>query len=229
MSDPKSKARDALAGALDAVERHPRKIALAAFVLLGMLVACQCSHAQPVAGELTFTLTQATNADGTVTPSLLWTTNPRAARCVASGDWTGSRAVHRDTPLKLAAVTPPKVYTLTCYWPDTDARLSWQAPTENVDGTPLTDLAGYRVYYGNSEADLGQSLVLNDPALTERVVGPLAAGVWYFAMTSVNSKGQESARSGTVSATLGEATVAKTVTAEAKIPQPPAGVAVTTD
>jgi len=34
------------------------------------------------------------------------------------------------------------------------ATLSWQAPTDNVDGTPLTDLAGFRVYYGNSVNDL---------------------------------------------------------------------------
>jgi hypothetical protein len=28
------------------------------------------------------------------------------------------------------------------------ATLSWDPPTTNVDGTPLTDLAGYKVYYG---------------------------------------------------------------------------------
>jgi ABC-type glycerol-3-phosphate transport system substrate-binding protein len=30
------------------------------------------------------------------------------------------------------------------------ATLTWDAPTTNVDGTPLTDLAGYKVYYGTS-------------------------------------------------------------------------------
>ncbi len=26
--------------------------------------------------------------------------------------------------------------------------LAWDAPTTNTDGTPLTDLAGYKIYYG---------------------------------------------------------------------------------
>jgi ABC-type glycerol-3-phosphate transport system substrate-binding protein len=30
------------------------------------------------------------------------------------------------------------------------ATLTWDAPTTNVDGTPLTDLAGYKVYYGTA-------------------------------------------------------------------------------
>src|SRR5947207_15271028 len=29
---------------------------------------------------------------------------------------------------------------------------SWTAPTTNTDGSPLTDLASYRVYYGTSGA-----------------------------------------------------------------------------
>src|SRR5207249_6577454 len=29
---------------------------------------------------------------------------------------------------------------------------SWTAPTTNTDGSPLTDLAAYRVYYGTSGA-----------------------------------------------------------------------------
>src|SRR3989475_10884580 len=30
--------------------------------------------------------------------------------------------------------------------------VSWTAPTTNTDGSPLTDLASYRVYYGASSA-----------------------------------------------------------------------------
>ena len=29
-----------------------------------------------------------------------------------------------------------------------EVTLSWDPPTTNADGTPLTDLAGYKVYYG---------------------------------------------------------------------------------
>ena len=34
---------------------------------------------------------------------------------------------------------------------------SWTAPTTNTDGSPLTDLASYRVYYGSSQPCPGVS------------------------------------------------------------------------
>jgi len=33
------------------------------------------------------------------------------------------------------------------------ALLSWTAPTENSDGSPLTDLAGYKIHYGSSHGN----------------------------------------------------------------------------
>src|SRR3990172_7689128 len=36
-----------------------------------------------------------------------------------------------------------------------DAILSWDAVTTNADGTPITDLAGYRVYFGTSSGIYG--------------------------------------------------------------------------
>ena len=35
---------------------------------------------------------------------------------------------------------------------------SWDAPTTNADGTPLTDLAGYKVYYGPSSGNYSQAI-----------------------------------------------------------------------
>lgn len=46
-----------------------------------------------------------------------------------------------------------------------DARLmiNWQAPTENVDGTPLTDLAGYKIYWKLSAiTPYSQSVTIGD-------------------------------------------------------------------
>ena len=79
------------------------------------------------------------------------------------------------------------------------ATLSWTPPTENADGTVLTDLAGYRIYYGRSTNSLNQSVVLNNPGLTRYVVENLSPAIWYFVMTSVNGEGTESVRSATVS------------------------------
>lgn len=70
--------------------------------------------------------------------------------------------------------------------------LQWQPPTENTDGTPLTDLAGYRIYYGVDPADLSDLIKLPNPGLTTYVIEELTPNTWYFAMTSVNERGQES-------------------------------------
>jgi hypothetical protein len=83
------------------------------------------------------------------------------------------------------------------------ATLSWNPPTENSDGTPLTDLAGYRIYYGRNADNLTQVVVLNNPGLTRYVIENLSTARWYFAMTSVNAEGVESHRTQTASKTIG--------------------------
>lgn len=71
--------------------------------------------------------------------------------------------------------------------------LSWQAPTENTDGTPLTDLTAYRVYYGLASGEYTAIIPLDDPALVTYTVCDLApATEYFFAMTAWNSTGQES-------------------------------------
>ncbi len=82
------------------------------------------------------------------------------------------------------------------------ATLSWNPPTENVDGSSLTDLSGYRIYYGRSANQLNRSVVLSNAGLTRYVVENLASARWHFSMTSVNSNGVESSRSPTVSKTI---------------------------
>lgn len=82
------------------------------------------------------------------------------------------------------------------------ATLSWNPPTDNTDGSALTDLAGYRIYYGRSASRLNRTVVVNNPGLTRYVVENLAPDRWHFSMTSVNTDGRESSRSPTVSKTI---------------------------
>ena len=82
------------------------------------------------------------------------------------------------------------------------ATLSWNPPTENSDGSALTDLAGYRIYYGRNSNNLERSIEVSNPGLTRYVVENLTQARWYFSMTSVNSGGRESARSATQSKTI---------------------------
>jgi hypothetical protein len=82
------------------------------------------------------------------------------------------------------------------------ATLSWQPPVERTDGSPLTDLAGYRIYYGNTPDDLRQAVKLDNPGVTTYVVENLSRGTWYFAMTAVDAGGLESDHSSIGSKTI---------------------------
>ncbi len=80
--------------------------------------------------------------------------------------------------------------------------LSWVPPTTNADGSPATDLAGFRIYYGRSAGALDQMVVIGNAGTTRYVVDNLSPATWFFSMTSYNRTGVESARSTVVSRTL---------------------------
>ncbi len=75
------------------------------------------------------------------------------------------------------------------------ATLSWAAPTQNVDGSAITNLSGYRIYYGASAGSLGTMVQVSNPGISTYVVDNLSSGTWYFAVTAYNSAGAESDRS----------------------------------
>jgi hypothetical protein len=71
------------------------------------------------------------------------------------------------------------------------ATLRWEAPPSKLDGSPLDDLAGYRILYGRSPDDLDNSVLINDPAITTYEFTALSKGLWYFTVVAVNSGGLE--------------------------------------
>lgn len=70
--------------------------------------------------------------------------------------------------------------------------ISWVAPTQNEDGSALTDLAGYRIYFGTSTAKYSQEISLTSPGATTYVIENLAPGKYFLVMTSINGSGLES-------------------------------------
>lgn len=72
------------------------------------------------------------------------------------------------------------------------ATLSWEPPAENADGSPLTPLAGYKIYYGTTPGQYSESIAVPDPAVTSYTVDGLAPGTYYFAITAVDTNAQES-------------------------------------
>src|SRR6267378_1740967 len=98
---------------------------------------------------------------------------------------------------------------------------SWTAPTMNVDGTPLTDLASYRVYYGVSNPPCPGSSYLqvasstSTPAANQTVSASLTGlstgSLYYVAVTAVDTGGSESSCSPLTSAAArGDFTVSPT-------------------
>ena len=71
--------------------------------------------------------------------------------------------------------------------------LNWVAPTENSDGSQLTDLSGYKIYYRKNSGSYDREIWIDNPSIDTLVVEQLSPATYYFAATSFNSSGVESA------------------------------------
>ncbi|HEY6924412.1 MAG TPA: fibronectin type III domain-containing protein [Steroidobacteraceae bacterium] len=115
------------------------------------------------------------------------TANDTAPTTATGGGSTGSGGT--------GTTVPPAPVTAT-------ASLSWLPPTDNTDGSKLTDLAGYNIYYGTESSALTQTIQVTNPAALGYVVTGLAKGTtWYFQVTSYSRAGQESGPSAITSKT----------------------------
>jgi hypothetical protein len=75
------------------------------------------------------------------------------------------------------------------------ATLSWTPPTQNTDGTSLTNLSGYRIYYGTDPSSLASSIQITNGGLTSYTVGSLTPATYYFAIAAYTADGVEGAQS----------------------------------
>ena len=78
------------------------------------------------------------------------------------------------------------------------AELQWIPPTQNTDGSTLTNLSGYRIVYGASSTQLTQTIQVANAGLSAYVVENLAPGTYYFAVRAYTSSGAESSDSNVV-------------------------------
>lgn len=167
-----------------------------ASVLAGQAYSFQPSAADPNSDALTFSISSkpAWATFSTSTGRLSGT--PGAANV---GSYTGIviRVSDGTATVALAAFT----ITVTQVTNGT-ATMSWIPPTQNSDGSPLTDLAGYRIYYGTSASNLDQVVELRNPGLTSYMVENLSPATWYFTMRSISTDGTESEPSGIASKTI---------------------------
>lgn len=83
---------------------------------------------------------------------------------------------------------------------NSDVTLAWDAPTTNEDGTPLTDLKGYKIYYGHKAGTYTINIDVGN--VTTYKVTKLPDGKYFFAATAYDITGNESAYSNEVQAVL---------------------------
>ena len=87
---------------------------------------------------------------------------------------------------------------------DKSITLSWNPPTQNSDGTSISNLAGYTLHYGTSSEDYTGSIEITNPMTTSYVVSgsSFPPGTYYFAISAYNAQQVSSSLSGEVSVTI---------------------------
>lgn len=71
------------------------------------------------------------------------------------------------------------------------ATLSWVPPTQNMDGSSATNLAGYNIYYGASASSLDKKIQVQNAGLTSYTVSDLGTGTHYFGISAYTTNGVE--------------------------------------
>jgi hypothetical protein len=115
---------------------------------------------------------------------------------------TGDIIISASDGSATASLAPFKVDVTAASATTGSATLSWTAPTTNTNGTPVTDLAGYHIYYGTNPGALDTVIDVPGAATTEYEISNLSSGTYYFAVTAYNSLGIDSADSNEGSKTI---------------------------
>jgi hypothetical protein len=80
--------------------------------------------------------------------------------------------------------------------------LSWTAPTQNEDGSALTDLAGFKIYFGTDSGNYSQQVTIENASISTFVVENLMPDAYFVVATAFNAAGVESRYSGEVVKTV---------------------------
>ena len=75
-----------------------------------------------------------------------------------------------------------------------DINLSWAAPSAREDNSSisLSEIAGYRVFYGKTQGQYSNSISINDGTTTDYTLANLPTGTYYFVLTTLDTEGRES-------------------------------------
>ena len=117
----------------------------------------------------------------------------QAMACIALASCGGANEDFSSLPENEQAIGPAPAPAPA---PSSSTTVSWAMPSSNVDGTQLTDIAGYRIVYGTSATALTQSVDVAGASTTSKVIGGLSKATYYFAVLTINAAGTASNQSG---------------------------------
>lgn len=83
----------------------------------------------------------------------------------------------------------------------TDIKLSWVAPTQREDNTgiSLSEIAGFKVYYGTVQGLYPGNVIINDGSAVDYTLTSLPIdNTYYFVITTLDTEGRESQHSAEV-------------------------------
>ncbi len=68
----------------------------------------------------------------------------------------------------------------------------WLPPATNEDGSPLNDLAGYRIYYGTSSGNYSKKIEITGTTTLTYTLNNLPANTYFATVTALDKLGNES-------------------------------------
>ena len=124
-----------------------------------------------------------------------WTAARIAGAVCVIGALALPQACSPDAPGGGIPTHPSEGYSVT---------LAWDAPTLDAMGQPLSDLAGYTLYYSMSEPPSGPEGESVEVGLeASATLSGLPPGTYFFAVAAVDTAGNESEPSASLEVELG--------------------------
>ena len=128
--------------------------------------------------------------DGSVPSDVCGTENPRVFSLARGAHTLRLRSREAYSYLDKILITSDLDLdpTNNVYTPSTNIAisLSWSPPTSNTDNTPLTDLGGYKVYYGEHPTNYSTSVDIGNQT-TYSAADLVEGKVYYFSVTAYNT------------------------------------------
>jgi hypothetical protein len=133
-----------------------------------------------------------TYSDGTshdITTQVTWSSsNTSVATVNSSGLATAVGAGTATITATSGSISGNTTLTVT---PAGTISLAWDPPTTNADGSPLTDLAGYKIYYGTAFGTYDHSIDVGN-VTTYTLTGLAQGQTYYIAVIAYDTSNNQS-------------------------------------